>query len=419
MTTAEVSETVLVNGMALVEMPMAGRLATTIVIAFPAGARHERADEVGAAHLLEHMAFKGTENYRTARELNRAAEYLGTELDGTATNDVVELYTAVKAESAMAAIELLVELAGKPLLEQTGLEGERTIVLQEIADAHEDPSTRADGLLLAALFDGHRLAKGTVGEATDLRRLTHERMLAFHDRQWTPRGGLVTIAGNLDHVDRPALRELLERIPDRPAGTPAPPTPAFDRRIKIEEHDSDVAHLRLAYAVPGVDLTRRHDRAVAEVFSQLIGGPMGSRLFDQLREQRSLCYWIDGYIWGYEDAAFLSVPCSVRPSTAAETYGHIQAIVADLHKNGPTVEEASRAGRYASGAATLDFESSSALADHATQLIMEYGDHDIDPALHLESVEAVTHRDLCQLAACIEPGPCVAAVGPVAATDFD
>ena len=84
------TETILANGMPLVEMPMPGRLATTVAIAFPAGARHEAPHEVGVAHLLEHMVFKGSENHRTATELNRAAECLGTELDGSAMQDYVE-----------------------------------------------------------------------------------------------------------------------------------------------------------------------------------------------------------------------------------------------------------------------------------------------------------------------------------------
>ena len=75
--------------------------------------------------------------------------------------------------------------------------------------------------------------------------------------------------------------------------------------MEIEERDSDIVHLRLACSVPGLDLSRTHDRALAEVYSDLLGGPMGSRLYEELREQRGLCYWIDGGLWGYEDASFL------------------------------------------------------------------------------------------------------------------
>jgi len=413
-----VSGRVLANGMPLVEMPVAGRLATAIAVVLPAGARHESSDEAGVAHLLEHLAFKGTENHRTATELNRAAEYLGTELDGTSTTDYVEFSTLVRAESAMPAIELLGEVVGAPLLSEAELAVEREVILQEIADVNENPGSRADDLLIAALFAGHRLAKGIAGEAEDVQRLTHDRVLAFRDRQWSPAAGLVAIAGNLDHLDRTRLEALLGGIPERPP-PPAPAAiPPFAPRRELEQRDGDVVHLRLAYSVPGVDFKLRRDRAAAEVFSQLIGGPLGSRLFDELREQHALCYWVDGHVWGYESATFLSVSCSVHPDNLAETYERIEAILASLRAHGPTDEESRRFSAYSTGAVALDFESASSRLEHAVELIMEYGDHDVDPILHLKEIEAITHSELTELAAKVAPHPCIGCVGPAMAADL-
>ncbi len=412
------TETILANGMPLVEMPMPGRLATTIAIAFPAGARHETGTEVGVAHLLEHMLFKGTRTHPTATELNRAAESLGTELDGAATDDYSEFASVVRAESAMATIDLLTGVCGEALLDEAHLEVERAVILREIADANEDPGTRADDRLAAALFRGHRLATTTAGNAADVERLTHDQVLSFRERQWSPAGGLVTIVGNLEQIDRGPLEELLLRIPTRPAAPAPPPIGPFERRVDIEERDGGVVHLRLAYALPGVKLSRARDRAIAEVYSDLLGGPMGSRLYEELREQRGLCYWIEGFVWGYDNASFLSVSCSVRASDLGEIYEGIDAIVMDLRKSGPSDEESVRARSYAGGASALAFESTRARADHAVELIMEYGDHDVDPMLHLKAIESVSPRDLTEIAAHVEPGPCVGCVGPVTADEF-
>jgi predicted Zn-dependent peptidase len=412
------TETTLANGMPLVEMPMRGRLATTIAIAFPAGARHETPHEAGVAHLLEHMVFKGSQNYPSATDLNRAAERLGTELDGGAGHDYSEFASVVRAEFAMATIDLLTDMCGLALLDEAHLAVERAVILQEIDDADEDPGTRADDRLSAALFHGHRLANSTTGTRADVERLTHQHVLSFRERQWSPAGGLVTVAGNLDHLDRERLEELVLRIPARaPAGTAAPIGP-FRRRVDIEERDSEIVHLRLAYAVPGVDLRHTRDRAIADVYSDLLGGPMGSRLYDELRELRGLCYWIDGAVWGYDNASFLSVSCSVRAADVAEIYEGIEAIVTDLGKHGPSDEESARARSYTSGTAALGFESTRACADHAVELIMEYGDHGVDPKLHLAALESVTRADLTELGARVAPGPCVGCVGPISAGDF-
>jgi predicted Zn-dependent peptidase len=399
-------------------MPVAGRLATAIAVLFPAGARHERADEVGAAHLLEHLAFKGTANHPTATELNRAAEYLGTELAGVATTDYVELSTLVRAESVMSALELLTEVAAAPLLLESELEGERSVVLQEIADADENPGSRAGDLLIAALFAGDRLGKSVIGDAADVKRQTLAGLLAFRDRQWTAAGGMVALAGNLEHVDSRALEQLLARIPERPAAPSPARLPPFVPRARFEQRDSNVVHLRLCYQIPGLDLKRRRDRAVAEVFSALIGGPMGSRLFDELRERHALCYWVDGRIWGFESATFLSIGCNVNPAALEEAYERTQAILASLRADGPSDEETSRFRAYTGGAAALDFESVNARLDHAIELIMEFGDHDVDPMLLLREIESVTRAELTQLAAMIQPQPCIGCVGPAAPQEF-
>jgi predicted Zn-dependent peptidase len=413
-----VSEAVMANGMRLVELPVSGRLAAALAVVFPAGARQEGAGEVGAAHLLEHLAFKGTAGHPTASELNRAAEYLGTELDGISTTEYVEFSTVVRAESVMPAAELLTDLAGSPRLAEADLDSERLVILQEIADSDEDPGSRADDLLTASLYAGHRLATSVLGTATDVRQLTRAALVEFRERQWSPVAGLVAVAGNLDHLDRDRLTELIGRIPARPAPAPAPPPPPFAARAAVEERDGSVVHLRLAYQVPGLDFRLRRDRAVAEVLSQLVGGPMGSRLFDELREQHSLCYWVDAGVSGFEDRACLFVGCSVSPSDLRETYERIGAILDRLRADGPSDEEARRFSAYSSGAVALSFESVSARLNHAIELIMEYGDHAVDPILLLRQIESVTGSELAELAARIEPGPCVGCVGPAETADF-
>ncbi|MGI8801603.1 MAG: M16 family metallopeptidase [Solirubrobacteraceae bacterium] len=401
------------NGMRVIELPVGGRLATSISIAFPAGSRHETAGEVGAAHLLEHMAFKGTAGRPTARELNRAAERLGTELGASTGDGHVEFFATVRAESAMEVTDLLADLCGRPLLDPELLEGERAVVLQEIADDDEDPGGRAGERLAAALFPGHRLATPITGKAADIERLGHAALVAFRERQWSPQAGVAILAGNLDHIDRAGLARQLERIPARPGPPTPPPIAAFAPRIEVEQRDSEVVHLRLAYHLPGFDLTSTRGRATAAIYSHVLGGPMGSRLFDEVREQRSMCYAIDGYVWGYASTTFVSVDASLPPSRLVEARELIDAIIDDLRRHGPTDEEAYRARAYGMGAGALSFESIGARAGHALDVVMEFGDDDIDPMSYLRAIEAVGLEDLAAIAGRVVPEPCVGCVGPV------
>jgi predicted Zn-dependent peptidase len=401
------------NGLRVVELPVSGRLATSISIAFAAGARHELADEVGAAHLLEHMVFKGTATRPSAREISRAAERLGTELNAYTNEDYVAFESFVRAESAVDVAELLADLCARPLLDPALLDGERAVVLQELADEDEDPSTLADHRLFAALFPGHRLGTRVAGDPPDVERLTPADLAAFRERQWGTAAGAVVLAGNLDHVDRARLDELLMAIPARePAPPPAPIAP-FAPRLEVAARDSEVAHLRLAYDVAGLDLAGVRDRALADVFSALLGGPMGSRLFEQLREERSLCYAVDGYVWGHPQRSLLSVDVSLQADRLAEAYELVGAIVADLREHGPTAEEAERARAYTAGTSALHFDTISARAEFALEALMEYGGADVDPLAYLAAIEAVTQADIAELAARIGSQPCVGCAGPV------
>jgi predicted Zn-dependent peptidase len=188
--------------------------------------------------------------------------------------------------------------------------------------------------------------------------------------------------------------------------------------VEIEERDSEVVHLRLAYALPEFDLNKACDRATAEIFCDVLGGPAASRLSDELREQRGLCYEIDSYWWGYRDSVLLSVDCSVRPSNVAEAYGRIDAIIADLSAHGPTEEEYTRARSYAMTASAIGLESPTARVDRAVHLMLQCGDHEIDSAVHLRALDSVTREDLTGFAAGVAPGPCVGCVGAVAAATF-
>ena len=404
--------------MRLIELPVDGRLATSISIALPAGSRHERPDEVGAAHLLEHMVFKGTVGQPTARDLNRAAERLGTELNAETGSDHVAFYAVVRAESAMAVTELLADLCGRPLLDPAQLDGERSVVLQEIADADEDPATAADDRLAVAVFAGHRLGQRITGRAADVERLTAADLDGFRARQWSPAQGAAIFGGNLDHVDRARVAELLERIPSRPPPPSPPPVAPFARRVEVEPRDSEVAHLRLAYSIADFDLAVLADRAASHVFSVLIGGPLGSRLADELREERGLCYAVDGWVWGYPGFSALAVDLSLPAGRVAEAYELIEAIVADLRRHGPTAEEAERAGAYALGVATLTFDSIGGRVAHALEAVMDFGDEDFDPLGYMRRVAAISRADLAELAARIVAGPCVGCAGPVDAGVF-
>src|SRR5437764_14177284 len=223
-----VTETILPNGLPLYRVATEGTRATTILVAFDAGARTERPEENGTAHFLEHRVFKGGEKSPTHKHVNETAERLGGVLNAYTSHDLVAFHITVRAESAPAAIDLLSDFVGRPRLDADELDRERGVVIQEINRAYDQPSTVAEYLIDRAAFGEHPLGRTVLGPEENLRSFTREGIVAFRERRWAGTRGGVFLAGNLDAL--PSDEELLERFgrfPALPAPDPYLPAPDF------------------------------------------------------------------------------------------------------------------------------------------------------------------------------------------------
>jgi predicted Zn-dependent peptidase len=386
-------------------------------VAFDAGARTERADENGMAHFLEHLVFKGGEKYPTYRDVNETAERLGAQLNAYTSHDLVAFHITCRSEAVMSAVDLLTDFVGRARIDGEELDRERGVIVQEIARANDQPATVADHLLDVAVYPDHPLGRSVLGPTDHIESFQREAILAFRERQWAPERGGAFLAGDLAHVDVDAVAEAFERFPAVGGGNGAEPAPEFERRVAIEERDTQQSHLRLHWR-PDVDPTDVRQRAALAVFSTLLGGSMGSRLFDEIREQRGLCYAIRSYGAAHSDAPRLDVSSGLDSSKCPEAYERIRAIVADLAENGPRDGEVERARAYAAGSAVLMLESTGAVASRTAREKVAFGDLR-SPDEAIAALDAVTEDDVRDVAARVQGPPVVACVGPHSAADFE
>jgi predicted Zn-dependent peptidase len=404
------------NGMPLVRLRMPGTRAVTALVAFDAGARTERADENGMAHFLEHLVFKGGEKFPTYRDVNETAERLGAQLNAYTSHDLVAFHITCRSEAVMSAVDLLTDFVARARIDADELDRERGVVIQEIARSDDVPATVADHLLDRATYGDHPLGRSVLGPAEHLRDFPRDAILAFRERQWAPDRGGAFLAGDLSHVEVGAVAEAFERFPVVGGGNGAEPAPGFERRVMVEERDTQQSHLRLHWR-PRIDPGDARQRAALTVLSTLLGGSMGSRLFDEIREQRGLCYAIRSYGTAHYDAPRLDVSSGLDSSKCPEAYERIRAIVADLATNGPRDGEVERARAYAAGSAVLSLESTGAVASRAARDKVVFGELR-SPDATIAALDAVTEDDVREVAGRVEGGPVVACVGPHDAEDF-
>jgi predicted Zn-dependent peptidase len=409
--------TTLDTGLPLVHLNMDGTRAVTALVAFNAGARTERPEENGMAHFLEHLVFKGGEKYATYRDVNETAERLGAQLNAYTSHDVVAFHITCRAEALMPAVDLLTDFVAKARIDADELDRERGVVIQEIHRSDDVPSSVADKLLDKAIYGDHPLGRPVLGPAEHIQTFQRDAIVAFRERQWAPDGGGAFLAGDLSHADEGQLAELFSRFPAR-NGLPAPdPAPASERRTLVERRDTNQSHLRLAWR-PDVDQTDLATRAALAVYATLLGGSMGSRLFDEIREQRGLCYAIRSYGWSHADTSTLEVSAGLDSTKLGEAYARIKEIVEELATDGPHDGEVERARAYAAGSTVLSLESTGAVARRAAGQKVTFGEIQ-SPDETIDALDAVTEDDVREIALKVQGPPVVACVGPHDASDFD
>jgi predicted Zn-dependent peptidase len=413
----DIAQTTLDTGLPLVRLSMPGTRAATALVAFDAGARTERAEENGMAHFLEHLVFKGGEKYATYRDVNNTAERLGAQLNAYTSHDVVAFHITCRGEALMDAVDLLTDFVARAHLDADELEKERGVVIQEINRSNDQPSSVADKLLDKAVYGDHPLGRPVLGPEEHLKTFSRDAIVAFRDRQWAPDRGGAFLAGDVSHADEGKLGELFSRFPGRPVNGNADPAPGFERRVLATERDTNQSHLRLAWE-PKIDPTSLRERAALSVYSTLLGGSMGSRLFDEIREQRGLCYAIRAYGWTHADSSTLEVASGLDSTKCLEAYGRIKEIVRELEADGPTEEEVERARAYAAGSTVLALESTNAVARRAAGNKVTYGEV-TSPEDTIEALDAVTYDEVRAVAADITGEPSVAVVGPHEQADFE
>jgi predicted Zn-dependent peptidase len=414
----EITSSTAANGLPVHRVALEGTRATTILVAFDAGARTERAEENGMAHFLEHLVFKGGQVYDDYRKVNETAERMGGSLNAYTSHDLVAFHITVRAEAAMDAMDLLTDFVGRPRIDADELDKERGVVIQEIQRYKDQPAAVAEELIDRAAFGDHPLGRTVLGPEEHLRTFSRGGIVAFRERRWAGERGGAFIVGNVDHVpENGAVDELFSRFPTLPEPEPFEPAPHFAPAKLVEQRDSNQSHLRMLYR-PSVDVHDPRARAAFSIYATLLGGSMGSRLFDEIREQRGLCYSVYAVDHAAADVGVLQLGSGLDSSKCGEAYTRMREIVAELKADGPTREEVERARAYAAGRRVLAFENTNAVARYAANQAIVFGE-DIDPDAAIDLLDEVTFDEVVAASRAVDPDElAVACVGPHTADEF-
>ena len=379
------------NGITVVTHAMPHLETVALGIWVKAGARDEGEQENGIAHFLEHMAFKGTKR-RSARAIAEEIESAGGEINAATGMETTTYYARVLKHDWALALDILADIFTGSVLDPDELERERDVILQEIAAANDQPDDLVFDLAQQACYGNHPLGRSILGTAALIGEVSRERILAWRDRNYWGSRMVVAAAGNVDH------REFAEEA-ERLLGAivtgqePQREPPNFSPMAQTVEKPLDQAHVVLAFAAPGY---RDPEIYVLQMLSSILGGGMSSRLFQEVREKRGLCYSVFSFGSAYEDTGQFGVYAATSPEHSGELMDITAEVMLSVARS-VTDGEIARAKAQLKASLVMNLESASARADQIARQFLAFGRVPAIATL-VARIEAVTAEEVRGLA---------------------
>jgi predicted Zn-dependent peptidase len=377
----------LANGFRIVSEHMPGLQSASVGIWVSAGGRHERIEQNGIAHFLEHMAFKGTKR-RSALQIAEAIEDVGGYINAYTSREVTAYYARVLQADVGLALDVIGDIVMNPVFDPKEIEIERGVILQEIGQALDTPDDVIFDWLQEESYHDQPLGRTILGPTERVNAFSRDDLVTFVGEHYGPGQMILSAAGAVDHDQLVRLAEAAFGHLAPRGGTnvlPAQFTGGEMRRSKKLEQ----AHFALAFESPGY-----RDDAIytAQIYSSALGGGMSSRLFQEVREARGLCYSIFAQTGAYADTG----TTTIYAGTSGDQVGELAEITIDEMKRAASdmsPQEVARARAQMKAGILMGLESPSNRAERLARLVQIW---DKVPPLEdtVARIDAVTCEDV-------------------------
>ena len=356
------------NGFQVVTEHMPGFQSASLGIWIKAGGRHECVEENGIAHFLEHMAFKGTIS-RSALQIAEMIEDVGGYINAYTSREVTAYYTRVLKEDVALSIKLLFDILQNSIFEEKEMEVERGVILQEIGQSLDTPDDVIFDWLQDICYPEQALGRTILGPAESVKNFSRENLMEFIAKHYHPERMILSAAGGIDHD---AIMRLAEEtfgaLPKRKAPEDfgiAKFAGGEMRKEKLLEQ----AHVALAFEGPSY---RDNDIYTAQIYTVALGGGMSSRLFQEIREKRGLCYTIFAQAVAFSDSGMMTIYAGTNEAQLPDL---LQLTFAELGRaaNDISDQELERARAQIKASMLMGLESASNRAERLARQVQVWG----------------------------------------------
>ena len=351
---------VLDNKLRVLTSTMEHTKSVSMVICVGAGSRYESDKLAGASHFIEHLPFKGTKSWPTARAVSEAIEGVGGVMNASTDREMTVFWCKVARLHYKTAFAVLLDMVLNSRLDPEDVEKEREVIQEELRMTYDQPSYRVDLLIDEALWPDQAMGRDVGGTPESVADIQQNDIREYMHQQYNPANTVVAVAGNVTHDE--IVDMLVETTKDWKPLEPLKWEPATDGVqgpvVKIERRRSDQSHVCLA--VPGLSLGHP-DRYAFSLMNTILGDGMSSRLFLNLREEQGLAYDVQSTTSYFRDTGALVVYCGVEPKMTNDAVKSIVQEFKGMHEE-PGEQELHKAKEYSKGRLLLRMEDTRAVA---------------------------------------------------------
>ncbi|WP_428641790.1 M16 family metallopeptidase [Roseibium sp.] len=404
----DVKTTVLDNGMTVVTDRMPSLKTAALGVWVRTGSRAETVDQNGITHLLEHMAFKGTET-RSARGIAEEIEAVGGELNASTSIEHTNYYARILAEDVPLAVDLLADILKNSTFDAQELAREQHVILQEIGAANDSPDDQAFDLFQQTAWPDQAIGRPILGTPETVQGFNRDVLNTYLAERYRAPDMVLAAAGAVDHDEIVALAR--DKFGGFESEAAAPETAARYRGGEILR-DKELMEAQVLIGFEGRPY-KSPDYYAIQILASVLGGGMSSRLFQEIREKHGLCYAIYSFHWAFSDTGLFGL----HAATSHEDLGALMPMIVDelLAAAGTiTEEEVARSRAQIRAGLMMALESPAARAGQIARQILVHG-RVLAPDEISDKIEAVTAADIRRVAqeTFIGTTPTLTAIGPV------
>ncbi len=352
--------TVLDNQLRVLTSTMPHSMSVSMTISVGAGSRYEPDELAGLSHFLEHLPFKGTESWPTARHVSEAIEGVGGVMNASTDRELTVFWCKVARLHFRQAFAVLLDMVLNPLLDPQEMEKEREVIQEELRMTYDYPTNRVDLLIDEIMWPEQAMGRDVGGTPDSVNAISVNDVREYMEHQYNPANVVITVVGNVDHNEvveliaeatknwKPGEALDWEPVTENDAGSMA----------RVEQKRSDQAHICLG--LPGISLTDP-DRHAFAILNGILGDGMSSRLFLNLRENQGLAYDVSSSLSHFRDCGSMVIYCGVEPKKTREAVQAVMGELAGMRREVP-LPELNKAKEFAKGHLLLRMEDTRSVA---------------------------------------------------------